>query len=577
MAYAFKHLVIVHGMGEEQKNETVINFMNEFVRAMPDKVRRTVDIHNLVEQLDPKKGGPLLRAGPPRGRPAYLLLRDGGTRYVIAFSEVYWKPVTNAYLEKHKQPPIPIFSWAHSINLRLFKGGKAYRKGREAIENLETMLGLVKSLALIYKKSAVLTNILERFLGDVEMYVESESLRDRINGVFFDILESDGAVAAEILNQVKLLSPGLEEKQSWERVEESEVWASHEVFVIAHSEGSVVAYNSLVQAAADREQDPARREWLTRVRGLVTFGSPLDKHYSVWRSRFVTDLLTRPPLPGKIRWFNYWDRSDPVGYGLLRLRPGDKRSDAGKMFAVEYDRGFARYPVPGKAHIDYWNDSGIHLDILQKMLGIGGPRTQVVGSKWWGREWLMSSVDRVAYVVGRAAELAALLYFLTRILEPLCKLEPLRERVGGLRNWAAGTWGASGGAAMPHGWTHWLAMAAWLALPVAILKMWSDAELAADVQTGAGKIARGILFCGWLILLALVLPDFQGAPGPNCCADGGIKDVLGYAAGLLVAALAWQLHTTVHRGIVQMWRYTGGQGTSAEELPAHGEAAAPRA
>jgi hypothetical protein len=567
VAYSFQHLVIVHGIGDEQKNETVINFMNEFVRAMPEAVRDTVDIHNLVEQPDPKKGGLLLRSGPPDGRPAYLLLRDQGKPYVIAFSEVYWKPVTNGYIERHKQPPIPIFPWAHSINLRLFKGGKSYRTGREAIENLETMLGLVKRLALIYKKSGMLSTVLEQFLGDVEMYVESEPLRQNINDVFFEILGNDGAVAAEVLSQVKRRSGTPDQAQGWAGIAENETWASHEVFVIAHSEGTVVSYNSLVKAAVEREKDSTKCEWLPRVRGLVTLGSPLDKHYSIWRSRFVTNALSRPPVHRKIRWFNYWDRSDPVGYGLSELRPGDPASDAGKMFAVEYDRGYARYPIPGKAHVDYWTDADIHRDILQKMLRIGGPRPQVVGSKWWGREWIMASLERVAYAVGRAVTLVAMLYFLTRILEPL------RQKVGGLRDWAAHTWGSSAADPTPRGWVSWAVTIAWVAVPIVILKVWSDLEETEDAHTGAGKAARAILFGGWLILLALVLPDFKRAPGQYCCAQVGIKDYVGYAMGLLVAASVWQLHTTVHKGIVQMWRYTGGQGTGAAEAPAPGEGA----
>src|SRR5437016_10035727 len=98
MGYTFKHLVIVHGIGDQQMNETIINFMNEFVRAMPDAIRNTVDVHNLVEREDPGKGSP----DPPKSRPAYLLLDDSGKGYVIGFSEVFWQPVTNEYLKLHK-------------------------------------------------------------------------------------------------------------------------------------------------------------------------------------------------------------------------------------------------------------------------------------------------------------------------------------------------------------------------------------------------------------------------------------------------------------------------------------------
>jgi len=37
-----------------------------------------------------------------------------------------------------------------------------------------------------------------------------------------------------------------------------------------------------------------------------------------------------------------------------------------------------------------------------------------------------------------------------------------------------------------------------------------------------------------------------------------VKDYLGYLSGLLVTSLVWKLHTVIHKGLVQMWRYTTG-------------------
>ena len=83
-------------------------------------------------------------------------------------------------------------------------------------------------------------------------------------------------------------------------------------------------------------------------------------------------------------------------------------------------------------------------------------------------------------------------------------------------------------------------------------------------MSDADELVRTLVLGAWLILLALTLPDFKTAPGPYCCAQTSVKDFVGYAAGLLVSALVWKLQTTIHKGIVQMWRYTGGKGTVAE-------------
>jgi hypothetical protein len=34
-----------------------------------------------------------------------------------------------------------------------------------------------------------------------------------------------------------------------------------------------------------------------------------------------------------------------------------------------------------------------------------------------------------------------------------------------------------------------------------------------------------------------------------------IKDYLGWATGLVTTALIWKLHTALHKGLVQLWRY----------------------
>jgi hypothetical protein len=45
--------------------------------------------------------------------------------------------------------------------------------------------------------------------------------------------------------------------------------------------------------------------------------------------------------------------------------------------------------------------------------------------------------------------------------------------------------------------------------------------------------------------------------------DGQIKDALGFLTGLVVSILVWKLHTTMHHGLLQMWRYTKGTDTAA--------------
>jgi hypothetical protein len=263
--------------------------------------------------------------------------------------------------------------------------------------------------------------------------------------------------------------------------------------------------------------------------------------------------LKSTSLDPLIPWFNYWDRSDPVGYGLAQLRPNDPSSDAFKMFAVRHDHCFARYPIPGMAHIGYWTDQDIHRDILQKLMGIGGVRTVKITNRWWGREWLMRSVEVMGYGFFRSATLAAIVFFLMRLLEWARPLHDLQ----GLIAWVTARPGFP--RSVPNGMEEGLAALVWLTAPALILKLWSDWETRKDTKTNAGTLFRTVLLGLWLILLALTLPDCA-----TCAGRSGIKDLIGYAGGLVLSLMAWRLHTTIHKGIVQLWRYTGGQGTVTE-------------
>jgi hypothetical protein len=62
---------------------------------------------------------------------------------------------------------------------------------------------------------------------------------------------------------------------------------------------------------------------------------------------------------------------------------------------------------------------------------------------------------------------------------------------------------------------------------------------------------RWALMAAWLAV-AFIICVFLKAESSN----GGIPNLLGYAGGLFTAILVWKLHTTIHRGLIQLWRYT---------------------
>ncbi len=157
---------------------------------------------------------------------------------------------------------------------------------------------------------------------------------------------------------------------------------------MAHSEGTVVSFLGLLHALAGRQltasSDPkkgtevedtgAPLPWLEKVEGYLTIGSPLDKHLLVWPTIFqdfnldISKTLFEQRKP--IRWRNYYDYGDPVGFKLETIRKWlfEIKKCRAFEFTEENDIGFARYLLPGKAHNDYWDDPDVFEHYVREVI-----------------------------------------------------------------------------------------------------------------------------------------------------------------------------------------------------------------
>jgi hypothetical protein len=155
--HKYKHLIIVHGIGDQAPNETSLGFMNELIRVLPEGDQWKLTVDNLIESVDSLTSP--LPPGPGHVRsfqPANIVFSDlaTGTVNVIGFSEVYWQPIAREHLaDNDGDLPVPISTWAHSIATRLLDPGYKMAQWRAAIENVETMLSLLKQLAFLSKKT----------------------------------------------------------------------------------------------------------------------------------------------------------------------------------------------------------------------------------------------------------------------------------------------------------------------------------------------------------------------------------------------------------------------------------------
>jgi hypothetical protein len=203
--------------------------------------------------------------------------------------------------------------------------------------------------------------LLTAYVGDVQIMADFGDFRT-------NILDRFGSVLDQIGSQLKT---------------ENKTPDNAEIYIVAHSEGTVVAFMGLLRAMCEGGTPPP---WFKYVRGFMTFGSPIDKHIVLWPDIWQPITNPHPDVtnyfagaPGKsIRWRNYFDFGDPVGFALDTARDWLETHGWREVFAFPptNDHGFARYALPGQAHNDYWKDPDVFGHFVENTMNLrsGEPR-----------------------------------------------------------------------------------------------------------------------------------------------------------------------------------------------------------
>ena len=354
-----KVIVAVHGIGDQFQFATIQSVANQF-----SAFSTTPQVFPLGKFYDQPIG--------TKPDIAYLLqvqLDKIGKEH-FGFVEIYWAdipriPEKEGYtLEESKK-------WGKTVVERLRTYSKSdpttlrprdVEMAKGLLEEILETLTVLDRLLLIADKAGLfkfnLQEILINYLGDVQLVTDFKKYRDKILHRFF-----------EVMNYIQRFNPDAE------------------IYIVAHSEGTVVAFLSLLQAAAvildpnantipddiaetTKHNPPLDCGWLRHVKGLMTIGSPIDKHLVFWpdlwtafeklpKDKTTHELLPNPLLPdNKILWRNYYDYGDPIGFELDTTREWLCENKLNRIFEFpkSSDHGFGRYPLPGKAHNDYWTD-----------------------------------------------------------------------------------------------------------------------------------------------------------------------------------------------------------------------------
>jgi hypothetical protein len=311
---------------------------------------------------------------------AYLPDPDRDPPLDCGFAEIYWanvprKPAAEKYILE--DPKNWVRSLVERLELRIHhanrnSNGADTEKERHETALLQQVLDEMIQAVVVVDRVPFLAGsagfnmkkLLVDYLNDVQVITEFDNYREELLDIFREVLETT-----------------------------YQFFPDAELYLIAHSEGTVITFMGLLKGLS------TSAGWAKRVKGLMTIGSPLNKHIRLWPELFE-EFVAPADLPQEmqpIQWKNYYDYGDPVAYNLRVTRkwmvdhswirffdfkgPQDGRSTAdgsrgplaAKARGVEADEfggdiGFSRYFFPGAAHYNYWSDPDVFGHFFQTVV-----------------------------------------------------------------------------------------------------------------------------------------------------------------------------------------------------------------
>jgi hypothetical protein len=275
-----KIIVAIHGIGDQVRCETIQSVAAQFCRYFGLPASMPLGHFSAA----------LVRQGGDDGAPpvaAYMVESPPDPRLPegLGFAEVYWaaiprKLAADRYnLEESKKWALTVVERVRAEERR----GKGERVAQERDYNLagivisEMVEGVrvLENVLFLADRAGLfkfdLKEVLVDYLGDVQVVTEFENLRQQIVNVFFQVMAN-----------IHKEHPGAD------------------IYLVAHSEGTVIALLAILDALRRlaRDNGPTSPEWVRCLRGLMTIGSPLNKHLLLWPELWE-GLEKPPPWP---RW-----------------------------------------------------------------------------------------------------------------------------------------------------------------------------------------------------------------------------------------------------------------------------------
>jgi hypothetical protein len=346
-----KVVVAIHGIGSQTRGSTV----REVVRQFGDRQKKKLPLMPLgFFHIDPAFSTLVSR----------LSNDPGDSLSKIGFVEVFWADIPRGIVQKEDTLE-ETKAWGRTIVSRaqaLYES-KTTQAGTKlvpadftlaagVVEEVVEAMAVLENLCTLSDKAGIfrfdLASLLRDYVDDVQVVTEFEPFRREIVLCFHKIMA------------------GIE------RAFRNCNYPLPEIHIVAHSEGTVVSFLGLLEAlsglpipdpdAGSGQPATISTGWIERVRGYMTIGSPIDKHLVLW-PRLWDQVRGKLKLggPPRIKWRNYYDHGDPIGFKLDTAREFLREQQCAifEFDGDKHDFGFSRYPLPGKAHNDYWKDADV--------------------------------------------------------------------------------------------------------------------------------------------------------------------------------------------------------------------------
>ena len=415
------YVLVIHGIGEQQLNETAVAVALRFaeVRAglrKPQELDRILRTHMSAQSVRRVGSGPGWSEFAdipvdPATAPLHFdgrspNMHDNGTNF--RFVDFGW----SALLRKHQERyGVSTRRWTQRLLTEIDHRKDAPDWARPLLHTLrQSGLQLERILWLRSRHLAQL--VFRDFLGDIHLYGDYARTRGRA--------VRDLHVCLDEL----ILRDFVDWCRRTDERGESQPYELPRITMIAHSLGSVLAFDALVYAHMgedvrrlhspiehtcpslpfpgypfERDHEASARDelfqnvletgrcdelrnllgrpewrpsalpsilWRDVPMLLVTLGSPIDKYLTLWPGNYMhlTEAELIPERREPILHVNLCDENDPVGHhlGATTSTPVYR-----KLFRSLNDTVFRRYPWPAVAHTLYWQDTPLFADLLRQI------------------------------------------------------------------------------------------------------------------------------------------------------------------------------------------------------------------